>query len=215
LSKAGSHDPSYRHVNEFVSLWREFFQKMEKGVAAPVVTAEMQEEFLKLEARISMRKQVLTGMLPEEFGMGDDVMKVIIECPTLETLQSESPIKINSIADQDQLDQGPVARSLHRDEQDAGPAQGTKGRRSQEGEILEDLRPVRCRSRMRAFIGKALKSLALCAAVYLLLLGLSVVVTAVSQTLTKDPRVYTFENIWYVKFPLFALVTYLVFSKRL
>jgi hypothetical protein len=68
---------------------------------------------------------------------------------------------------------------------------------------------------MRAFIGQLLKSLVLCAAVYLLLVGLSMVITLVSRTLAKEPRIYAFEDAWYVKFPLFAAVTYLVFSKRL
>jgi hypothetical protein len=81
-------------------MWRDFFQKLEKGIAAPVVTPEMEEEFLKLQSKISMRKQMLSCTLGENFGMGDDVMKVLIECPSLDSLQNESPIKINSIKGQ-------------------------------------------------------------------------------------------------------------------
>ena len=60
----------------------------------------MEEEFLKLQSRIAMRKQILACALGEDFGVGGDVMKVFIECPSLDTLQSESPIKINSIKGQ-------------------------------------------------------------------------------------------------------------------
>jgi len=100
VTKPGSPDPSYKQVSEFVSMWRDFFQKLEKGVAAPVVTPEMEEEFLKIQSRISMRKQMLASILGEDFGMGSDVMKVLIECASLDSLQSESPIKINSIKGQ-------------------------------------------------------------------------------------------------------------------
>jgi len=68
---------------------------------------------------------------------------------------------------------------------------------------------------MRAFIGQALKSLVLCGVVYLLLLGVSRTVELVNRSLTEEYRDYAFENLWYIKFPLFGLVIYLVFSKRL
>lgn len=100
MAKVTSQDPVYKQVGEFVSMWRDYFQKLESGIGAPVVTAEKEEEFLKLQARIAMRKQILQNALPDNFTMGDDVMKVMIECPSLDALQNESPIKINSIKGQ-------------------------------------------------------------------------------------------------------------------
>lgn len=90
----------FRHAGEFAGMWRDFFQKLEAGVKAPELTPEMEDEFLKLKSRIATRKQLLVNLLPDDFNMGDDTMKVLIESPSLDALRNESPIKINAIKGQ-------------------------------------------------------------------------------------------------------------------
>jgi hypothetical protein len=100
VAKPQTQDPVFRQAGEFGAMWRDFFQKLEVGIKAPDLTAEMEEEFLKLKTRIAMRKQILLRLLPDDFSMADDIMKVLIESPSLDALRSESPIKINAIKGQ-------------------------------------------------------------------------------------------------------------------
>lgn len=100
MVKTQQFDPVSKQCAEFGSMWREYFQKLEAGLEAGELSAEMEDEFLRLKCRIAMRKQYLAGMLPEHFTMGEDAMKVLTESPSLDALRNESPIKINSIKGQ-------------------------------------------------------------------------------------------------------------------
>lgn len=100
MVKAQSQDIAFRQATEFSSLWRELFQKLEAGLKAQELTPEMEDEFLKLKSRIALRKQMLVNVLADEFTVGDDAMKVLIESPSLDAMRNESPIKINSIKGQ-------------------------------------------------------------------------------------------------------------------
>ncbi len=81
-------------------MWRELFRQMVEGIKAPILTQEVESEFLKLKTRIAVRKQILVNALGERFGMGDDAMKVIYEAVSLEALRKEMPIKISTLKTQ-------------------------------------------------------------------------------------------------------------------
>jgi hypothetical protein len=100
--KVAKMDPSQalEEVGRFLQMWREFFRQMDEGLKAPILTQEIESEFLKLKTRIAARKQVLVNSLGERFGMGDDAMKVMYEAVSLESLRKEMPIRISSLKTQ-------------------------------------------------------------------------------------------------------------------
>ena len=81
-------------------MWMEFFRQMEEGLKAPILTQEIEMEFLKLKTRIAVRKQMLVNSLGERFGVGDDAIKVIYEAVSLESLRKEMPIRISNLKTQ-------------------------------------------------------------------------------------------------------------------
>ena len=63
--------------------------------------------------------------------------------------------------------------------------------------------------------GKIFKIILICAAIYLLLLFLQFCIDFLYQQTDQRPPWWEIHKLWYIKFPLFAIVIYLVFGEKI
>lgn len=85
-------------VQEFLDLWKTFFQDLEGNLGRESWDENADAEFLKLKAKLAFRKQVLLDSLgKDEFDFGKDITKVLEMCPSFDLLLTESTIKIDTI----------------------------------------------------------------------------------------------------------------------
>jgi hypothetical protein len=67
---------------------------------------------------------------------------------------------------------------------------------------------------MRVFLNRLLKFVLLCLAIYTLLVGASLVINTLNRLMDKESSI-ALHNMRILKYPLFVLVGYLVFSERI
>lgn len=85
----------YKYLQEFLTLWDEYYKQLNEGLASPELDPEAEQRFLGLQIRIAMLTQVMKELLESELDFDGNVFKVLNDSVSLDILRGESPIKIN------------------------------------------------------------------------------------------------------------------------